>query len=115
VGHRIQNGRCTRIIHAELNAITYTDRGDIVGSVAYLTNLPCLRCTQALVNAGVAGIRYIRPRQENSTIAEEIARLAKSANVELVRYDLAPRELMDDLATRLTQAGGILAESPKRR
>ncbi len=64
VGCRMEDGHCTRTVHAEANAIAQAARYGIsvAGSTAYVTHTPCLRCQQLLQSAGVedwyCGVNY---------------------------------------------------------
>src|SRR4029078_2526363 len=60
VGHLIVDGHCIRTIHAETNAIIQAALHGIStkGATCYVTHLPCINCTKALINAGIARIVY---------------------------------------------------------
>ena len=60
IGHLIVEGHCVRTIHAETNAIIQAALHGIStkGSTCYVTHLPCINCTKALINAGVEKIVY---------------------------------------------------------
>jgi deoxycytidylate deaminase len=60
VGNGIILHNCSRVIHAEINAIHQGTRHgiDINGCTAFLTHFPCVHCTNALINAGVKRIIY---------------------------------------------------------
>lgn len=54
-------GHCTRAVHAEANAIA---QAALMGtstkdSTMYCTQLPCLRCLNLMVNAGVKNVFYL--------------------------------------------------------
>lgn len=70
VGHEKDvNGKCVRAIHAEMNALLQCARRGVSseGCTLYITHKPCPRCTQALVQAGVAAVIY----EEDHGYAEE--------------------------------------------
>ena len=52
-----QNGSCQRAVHAEINAILKF-QGSTEGATLYCTHRPCLRCTSAIINAGIVRIVY---------------------------------------------------------
>jgi dCMP deaminase len=61
VGCRIDGlGRCTRTIHAEMNAIFNAVRNGVslYGSHVYCTDRPCINCAQALVQVGIREIMW---------------------------------------------------------
>lgn len=59
IGHYYnEQGRCVRTIHAEQNAILYSNREELQGSTAYVTHQPCENCAKLLVQSGVSRIVY---------------------------------------------------------
>jgi dCMP deaminase len=48
-------GQCVAI-HAEANALLYTDREDLVGATIYVTSPPCDGCRRLIRGAGVTAI-----------------------------------------------------------
>jgi dCMP deaminase len=60
IGHLMVDGHCVRTIHAETNAIIQAALHGVStrGATCYVTHLPCINCTKALINAGVARIVY---------------------------------------------------------
>lgn len=51
-------GHCTRVIHAEQNAILFANREDLNNSVMYLTHAPCLGCQKIIINSGISKVVY---------------------------------------------------------
>jgi dCMP deaminase len=60
VGHLMVDGHCVRTIHAETNAIIQAALHGVStrGSTCYVTHLPCINCTKALINAGITRIVF---------------------------------------------------------
>lgn len=59
VGHLYNDQkRCIRTIHAEQNAILYSNREDLEGATAYVTHQPCENCAKLLVQSGVKRIVF---------------------------------------------------------
>lgn len=60
VGHWMLDGHCVRAVHAEINAIIQCAIHGVssVGSTLYCTHSPCVRCAQAIINAGVRRAVY---------------------------------------------------------
>jgi dCMP deaminase len=48
-------GQCVAV-HAEVNAVLYAERADVVGSTVYVTRGPCDGCVKTCRAAGVAAI-----------------------------------------------------------
>ena len=63
VGCLMEAGHCIRSLHAEMNLIITAGRFGVslVGAIVYTTTRPCLRCTVALIQAGVKGVVYDQP------------------------------------------------------
>ena len=59
-GHLMVDGHCVRTIHAETNAIIQAALHGVStrGATCYVTHLPCMNCTKALINAGISRIVY---------------------------------------------------------
>jgi dCMP deaminase len=59
-GHLMVDGHCVRTIHAETNAIIQAALHGVStrGATCYVTHLPCINCTKALINAGITRIVY---------------------------------------------------------
>jgi deoxycytidylate deaminase len=55
IGHLMVDGHCVRTIHAETNAIIQAALHGVStkGATCYVTHLPCINCTKALINAGI--------------------------------------------------------------
>ena len=60
IGHLLVDGHCVRTIHAETNAIIQAALHGVStkGATCYVTHLPCINCTKALINAGISRIVY---------------------------------------------------------
>jgi dCMP deaminase len=59
-GHMMEDGHCTRTIHAEANAIVQAARNGvrIDGASIYVTASPCWGCFKMIANAGVVRVAY---------------------------------------------------------
>ena len=51
---------CVRAVHAEANAIAYAARHGIAtqGSNLYCSHLPCRKCAELIINAGISTVYY---------------------------------------------------------
>jgi len=60
VGCMLENDRCVRTIHSEINAIAQAARRGVavLGATAYVTASPCWPCFKALAVAGISRIVY---------------------------------------------------------
>ncbi len=60
IGHLLVDDHCVRTIHAETNAIIQAALHGVStkGATCYVTHYPCLNCTKALINAGIARLVY---------------------------------------------------------
>ncbi len=88
VGHLLVDGHCIRTIHAETNAIIQAALHGIStrNATAYVTHLPCVHCTKALINAGIRRIVYSIAYREDEIAADFL----KAANIDITRLDYHP-------------------------
>ena len=56
----MENGGCTRTVHAEVNAIVYAARNqaDIKGATMYVTLSPCQKCAELIYLIGISRVVY---------------------------------------------------------
>ncbi len=90
VGHLMVDGHCVRTIHAETNAIIQAALHGVStrGSTCYVTHLPCINCTKALINAGIHRIVYnVAYRTDENAMA-----FLKAANIEVMQNDYQPQD-----------------------
>ena len=87
-GHLMVEGHCMRTIHAETNAIIQAALHGVStrGSTCYVTHLPCINCTKALINAGITRLVYhVAYRQDENALD-----FLRTANIELKQLDYKP-------------------------
>lgn len=84
IGHLMVDGHCVRTIHAETNAIIQAALHGVStrGATCYVTHLPCIHCTKALINAGITRIVY----GEAYRVDENAVAFLKAANIEVVQH-----------------------------
>ena len=84
IGHLMVDGHCVRTIHAETNAIIQAALHGVStrGATCYVTHLPCIQCTKALINAGITRIVY----GEAYRMDENAVAFLKAANIEVVQH-----------------------------
>jgi dCMP deaminase len=88
IGHLMVDGHCVRTIHAETNAIIQAALHGVStkGATCYVTHLPCINCTKALINAGIARIVYsVAYRTDENAMA-----FLKAANIEVAQKEFLP-------------------------
>lgn len=63
VGCDMHDGHCVRAVHAEVNAVIQAALHGVstAESTLYCTSQPCHGCTKVLLNAGVIGVVYADP------------------------------------------------------
>lgn len=61
VGCYLEDGRCVRTIHAEMNALLQCAKFGVStqGAEIYVTHFPCLQCTKSIIQAGIEKIHYL--------------------------------------------------------
>jgi dCMP deaminase len=84
IGHLMVEGHCVRTIHAETNAIIQAALHGVSSrdATCYVTHLPCINCTKALINAGVARIVY----GEAYRMDENAMMFLNAAEIEIVQH-----------------------------
>jgi len=84
VGHHMVDGRCTRTVHAEMNAVADAARRgvSIEGATAYLTREPCPMCLKLLIAAGI--FRVVCDEVIKPSYLPELEWLAEEGQVDLV-------------------------------
>lgn len=107
VGHLIIDNHCERTLHSEENALTNTERQNLIGATAYITATPCIRCAKLLVNAGIKEIKYLG-EYSNSRGKEYNKTLSKQSGVKFTHFKADPQKLIQSAVSRLEGPGGIL-------
>ena len=61
---------CTLAVHDEANAIAFAAKHGVAtsGAELHVTNMPCLKCSQLIINAGIVRISYIHTYRDPSGI-----------------------------------------------
>ncbi len=88
VGHLMVDGHCVRTIHAETNAIIQAALHGVStrGATCYVTPLPCINCTKALINAGITRIVYSNAYRTD----DNALNFLKAAHIEIVHKEFQP-------------------------
>ena len=84
-GHLMVDGHCVRTIHAETNAIIQAALHGVStrDAICYVTHLPCINCTKALINAGISRIVYSVSYRND----EYAMNFLRAANIEVTRKE----------------------------
>jgi dCMP deaminase len=88
-GSWFPNG-CTRIIHAEANAIVRSG-ADLRGGLCYCTHEPCRECAKLLIGAGVTHV-YFRIGYDRNSGTD----LLKAAKVKVTHMYNTERDINDE-------------------
>ena len=85
-GCYLEDGRCVRTIHAEMNAIIQCAKFGVhtEGAEIYVTHFPCLQCTKSIIQAGIRKIYYLHD-YHNHTYANQ---LLKQAGIEIHKGEI---------------------------
>jgi dCMP deaminase len=80
----MENGHCSRAVHAEANAILNAARNgaSTLGSTMYVTATPCYRCAPLLIQAGVERVVFESEYRPDERAFE----LFREANVEVAQW-----------------------------
>ncbi len=79
-GHMMEGGHCVRTVHAEQNALLFSDRDEREGATLYVTALPCFVCTRLIANSGIAEVVY-RDVYPHETAEARIVGYLKEAGI----------------------------------
>jgi dCMP deaminase len=85
VGHLMEDGHCTRTVHAESNAIAQAARNGVrveAGDI-YVTASPCFGCFKLIANAGLRRIVFGEFYRD-----ERIFELSQALGIELVHLPI---------------------------
>lgn len=87
-GHLMVDGHCVRTIHAEMNAIIQAALHGVStkGATCYVTHLPCINCTKALINAGIVRLVYSVAYRTD----ENALNFLKAAEIEVSQKEFVP-------------------------
>jgi dCMP deaminase len=87
-GHLMVDGHCVRTIHAETNAIIQAALHGVStrGATCYVTHLPCINCTKALINAGIIRLVY----NVAYRVDENAMNFLKGVSMEIVKNNFIP-------------------------
>ena len=107
VGHLMIENHCERTLHSEENAIINTERRNLVGSKAYITATPCIRCAKLLVSAGVKEVKFLG-EYSNSRGKDYLEELSEQTGVRFVKCDNDPEALIEESLERLRGPGDSL-------
>lgn len=61
---------CTLAVHAEANAIAFAAKHGVStwGAELHVTNMPCLKCAQLIINSGIRKVSYLYSYRDPSGI-----------------------------------------------
>jgi len=77
IGCKMQHGHCVSTIHAEVNAIAHVpiEISKLPGKSIYITNAPCSKCAQVIMNNGtIARVFFGGAYQDTSPLGDLINR-----------------------------------------
>jgi dCMP deaminase len=106
VGHLMIDGHCLRTLHGEDNAILYST-ADLKNSTAYILGTPCILCITKLIAKGINTIKFLG-EYSNARGKEEIEKLVKQNNVELMKIDFDFDDTLNKMRNVLEGPGGAL-------
>lgn len=92
------NEACTHAIHAEANAIYFASKKGISleGSIIYCTDSPCKKCAEAILQAGILRVYYLKEYRNTEGIE-----LLRGKNIDCI--DLGKDESIKILIPNETQ------------
>lgn len=81
--HHNSNAPCEAAVHAEANLIAFAARHGVetLGAQVIVTHMPCVKCAQLIINAGISMVTYDKPYRDPSGIE-----LLMNSGVTVVRF-----------------------------
>ena len=87
------NVKYSYVVHAEMNAILSAKGRDLTDCIMYVTYSPCNECMKAIIQSGVKKVIYLNEYKPKSSGFFITSRMAKSAGVEMQKYDSGTKEI----------------------
>lgn len=78
------DGLCVAV-HAEVNAISHSDRSARLGGTLYVNGVPCFGCAKVIAGSGVGRICYL-DNAKTRTDSSDSLQIIKASGVELAPY-----------------------------
>lgn len=57
-------------VHAEVNALLFADRRDVVGGTIYVTNPCCFACAKVIANSGITEVVAVQSDRDSHADVE---------------------------------------------
>jgi dCMP deaminase len=73
---------CSELLHAEINALLKLDYNNPKEKIMYITLMPCIMCSKAIVNSGIKKVIYKEEYRDKRGIE-----LLSKANIEVLKYN----------------------------
>ncbi len=70
-------------IHAEANALLFSDRAAIRGATIYITSAPCMQCAKLISNSGILKVVTIIRAQDTHRSPETAIEYLRNCNIEV--------------------------------
>lgn len=83
--HHNSNAPCEAAVHAEANLIAFAARHGVetLGAQVIVTHMPCVKCAQLIINAGISMVTYDKPYRDPSGV-----QLLRNSGVAVVSYEV---------------------------
>jgi len=79
----VRDGHEQNTIHAEVNALSYTNRDSIdENTIIYTTKFPCINCAKMIITYGIKNVVYM----ENYKNDELVIKMFKTGNVNVRQF-----------------------------
>lgn len=72
------------VVHAEINAILNCAMLPVTGSRIYTTQFPCPQCAQAIIQAGITTVVYLREKRHHISANRAVKKMFDAAAVGMV-------------------------------
>ncbi|MGN0334272.1 MAG: deoxycytidylate deaminase [Lachnospiraceae bacterium] len=84
------------VTHSELNAIL-NYRGNLEGSILYVSMFPCNECAKAIIQAGIKKVVYGNNKYDGTASVVASMKMLDAAGVEYCHYEYTGRKIVLDV------------------
>lgn len=99
------HSRHSYVVHAEINAALNCVVHPLTGATIYTTQFPCPRCAQAIIQAGIVSVIYLREKQHHHAENAAVKKMFASSAVACMALESIDPSLAEWAARFATSIG----------
>ena len=101
------HSRHSYVVHAEINATLNCVVHPLTGATIYTTQFPCPRCAQAIIQAGITSVIYLREKPRHQAENAAAKKMFASSSVDCQALEFIDKPVMQR-ATRFATDIGLV-------